>query len=73
MLTLIGLAGLAIGALFFGLDVGFIALTVAVLLSLVVTERDAKTAVSQVAWSTVLLICGIVTYVGLMERIGTID
>ncbi|MBB5083732.1 SLC13 family permease, partial [Nonomuraea endophytica] len=27
----------------------------------------------QIAWPTVLLICGIVTYVSLMERVGTID
>ena len=28
---------------------------------------------AQIAWPTVLLITGIVTYVGLMQRIGTID
>jgi di/tricarboxylate transporter len=32
-----------------------------------------KGAISKIAWPTVLLICGIVTYVGLLERIGTID
>lgn len=70
--TLIGLAGLAVGALAFGLDVGFTALTVAALLS-IVCPSSAKAAVGQVAWPTVLLICGIVTYVSLMERVGTID
>ena len=30
-------------------------------------------AVDKVAWSTVLLVCGIVTYVGLLENIGSID
>jgi di/tricarboxylate transporter len=29
--------------------------------------------VSQIAWSTVLLVCGIVTYVSLMETLGTLD
>jgi di/tricarboxylate transporter len=72
ILTLIGIAGLAIGALFYGLDVGFMAVTVAVLLSLA-APNVTKNAVNKVAWSTVLLICGIVTYVSLMERIGTID
>ncbi|MBW0106234.1 SLC13 family permease [Pseudonocardia sp. KRD291] len=72
LLTLVGLAALAVGALAFGLDVGFTALTVATLLSLV-SPVSAKAAVGQVAWPTVLLICGIVTYVSLMERIGTID
>jgi di/tricarboxylate transporter len=72
ILTLIGIAGLAIGALFYGLNVGFMAITVAVLLSLA-APNVTKNAVNKVAWSTVLLICGIVTYVSLMERIGTID
>ncbi|MEQ3554372.1 SLC13 family permease [Pseudonocardia nematodicida] len=70
--TLIGLAGLAVGALAFGLDVGFTALTVAAILSLI-SPNSAKAAVGQVAWPTVLLICGIVTFVSLMERAGTID
>ncbi|MFP5071691.1 SLC13 family permease [Pseudonocardia nantongensis] len=70
--TLIGLAALAVGALAFGLDVGFTALTVAAVLS-VISPVSAKAAVGQVAWPTVLLICGIVTFVSLMERVGTID
>ncbi|AXB42921.1 SLC13 family permease [Amycolatopsis albispora] len=70
-LTLAGLAALTIGVLFFDLDVGFTAITVAVLLSLA-SPKSAKGAVAQVAWPTVLLICGIVTFVSLMERAGTI-
>ena len=72
MLTLIGLAGLAVGALAFGLDVGFTALTVAAVLSLI-SPSATKSAVGEVAWPTVLLICGIVTFVSLMQRVGTID
>jgi hypothetical protein len=33
----------------------------------------AKGAVGQIAWSTVLLVCGIVTYVSLTDTLGTID
>lgn len=72
VLTLAGLVVLAGGALIFSLDVGFTAITVAVVLSLL-SPADAKSAVGQIAWPTVLLICGIVTYVSLMERVGTID
>nr|WP_042195194.1 SLC13 family permease [Kibdelosporangium sp. MJ126-NF4]CEL21778.1 Dicarboxylate-carrier protein [Kibdelosporangium sp. MJ126-NF4]CTQ92558.1 Dicarboxylate-carrier protein [Kibdelosporangium sp. MJ126-NF4] len=72
VLTLAGLVVLAGGSLVFSLDVGFTAITVAVVLSLL-APADAKNAVGQIAWPTVLLICGIVTYVGLMERVGTID
>lgn len=70
--TLIGLGALAVGALAFGLDVGFTALTVAAVLSLI-SPATTKAAVGEVAWPTVLLICGIVTFVSLMERVGTID
>ena len=70
--TLVVLAGLAIGALAFQLNVGFLALTAGVLLSLL-APKEYKGAVAQVAWPTVLLICGIATYVQLMEANGTVD
>jgi di/tricarboxylate transporter len=43
-----------------------------VLLSLL-APNTYKGAVAQVAWPTVLLICGIVTYVNLLQEIGTVD
>ncbi|MES0835707.1 SLC13 family permease [Nocardiopsis tropica] len=72
VLTLLGIAALGVGALAFGLDVGLTAISVGVVLS-IVSPGGAKGVVDQVAWPTVLLICGIVTYVSLMERMGTID
>ncbi|MEV8020242.1 SLC13 family permease [Streptomyces sp. NPDC086554] len=66
------LLGLVAGALFFDLDVGLMALSITVVLSLV-SPKSAKGAVERCAWSTVLLVCGIVTYVSQMERMGTID
>jgi di/tricarboxylate transporter len=71
-LTLVALLGVAVGALAFQLDVGLLAITAAVLLSLL-APHTYKGAVAQVAWPTVLLICGIVTYVNLMQDIGTVD
>jgi di/tricarboxylate transporter len=65
-LTLAGLVLLVVGALAFDLDIGLMAVSVGVLLSLV-APRGAKGAVGQIAWPTVLLICGIVTFVGLMQ------
>ncbi|MGH3311756.1 MAG: SLC13 family permease [Streptomyces sp.] len=72
ILTLLGLVSLVVGSLFFDLDVGLMALTVSVVLTLV-SPASAKGAVDRCAWSTVLLVCGIVTFVSMMERIGTID
>jgi di/tricarboxylate transporter len=72
VLTLIGIVGTALVSFTLGLDIGVVAITAAVLLSLVSGEAN-KAAVAQIAWPTVLLITGIVAYVGLMQRIGTID
>jgi di/tricarboxylate transporter len=70
--TLIGIATLIIVALVFEVDVGFVALSIALVLSLI-SPQATKDAVSKVAWPTVLLICGIVMYVTLLENLGTID
>jgi di/tricarboxylate transporter len=72
VVTLSGLAVLVVGALVFDIDVGLLALSIATVIC-VLFPRATKAGVGQVAWPTVLLICGIVTYVSLMERIGTID
>jgi hypothetical protein len=69
-LTLIGLGALLIGALVFGLEIGLVAIAIGVVLSMV-APAGAKGAVGQIAWETVLLICGIVTFVGLMQEIDT--
>ncbi|MHA6619776.1 SLC13 family permease [Pseudonocardia sp. DLS-67] len=71
-LTLVALLLVAVGALAFQLDVGLLAITASVLLSLV-APNSYKGAVAQVAWPTVLLVCGIVTYVSLLQENGTID
>jgi di/tricarboxylate transporter len=72
ILTLIGIVTLIGVALAFDVDVGFVALSIAAVLSLI-SPAATKGAVNKIAWPTVLLICGIVMYVGLLEEIGTID
>jgi di/tricarboxylate transporter len=72
VLTLIGIVVLIGVALAFDVDVGFVALSIALVLSLI-SPQATKDAVNKVAWPTVLLICGIVTYVSLLETLGTID
>jgi di/tricarboxylate transporter len=71
LLTLIGLAALAVGALVFKFNVGLVAITVAMALALL-SPATQKAAIDKVSWSTVLLIAGIITYVGVMEKAGTI-
>jgi di/tricarboxylate transporter len=72
-LTLAGIAILAVGALSpLELDVGFCSFTIAVLL-MIFDQKGSKGAIHQIAWPTVLLVCGIVTYVTLLEEMGTIE
>ena len=70
--TVIGLAVLAIGAIVFDLDIGLTAMTVVGVLA-VMSPQTAKVAVADISWGVVLLICGIVTYVGFLESVGTVD
>jgi di/tricarboxylate transporter len=72
VLTLIGIVALIIVALAFDVDVGFVALSIAAVLSLLMPAAS-KDAVNKIAWPTVLLICGVVTYVSLLETLGSID
>ena len=70
--TLVGLVGLGVATLIFELDVGLVALTVALVLVLI-SPHEQKSAVSQISWPVVLLIAGVLTYVAVLEEIGTID
>jgi Na+/H+ antiporter NhaD/arsenite permease-like protein len=72
IVTLTGLVVLVTGALAFDIDVGLLALSIATVICLIF-PAGTKAGVAEVAWPTVLLICGIVTYVALMERQGTIE
>lgn len=69
--TLASLAALATGALLFKVEIGFMALLVILALA-VVAPRTQDGALKQVDWSTILLISGIVIYVGVLEKIGAI-
>ncbi|RYD60069.1 MAG: hypothetical protein EOP60_00090 [Sphingomonadales bacterium] len=71
-LTLFVLAGAAIAAIGFRVDIGAASMIGAACLA-IVAPKSQKAATDRIAWSTVLLICGVVTYVGLLQRIGTIS
>jgi di/tricarboxylate transporter len=70
--TLIGLVALAVGALAFSLDVGLLAVSVAVVLTLL-APSEQKGAVDKIGWSTILLVGGVITYVGVLQKSGAID
>jgi di/tricarboxylate transporter len=72
ILTLVGLVALTALTLVFDLDVGLVAITIAVLLSLV-SRESRRSAVTEIPWPTVLLISGVLTYIGVLQKMGTID
>lgn len=55
-----------------GVGIGVLALGAAVGLSLLF-PRGSAGAERDIAWSVVLLVCGIVTYVAALQRFGTVD
>jgi di/tricarboxylate transporter len=70
-LTLVGLVVLALTVVIFDLDVGFGALVVALVLTLA-SPSTSKGALNGISWSVVLLVGGVLTYVSVLEEIGTI-
>ncbi|RBY76037.1 hypothetical protein DQ238_18635 [Geodermatophilus sp. TF02-6] len=72
VLTLAGLVVVAVLALVFDLDIGLVSITVAVALALFSAQRH-KGAVTQISWSTVLLIAGVLTFVAVLQEAGTIE
>jgi di/tricarboxylate transporter len=72
VLTLIGLGALAVFALGLDLDIGFVSMTVAAVLALA-SPKAQKGAVSQISWSTILLIGGVLTFVGVLQEAGSVE
>lgn len=72
LVTIAGLIALAVIALGFKVDVGFVSITIAIVLALV-SPAAQKGAINKISWSTVLLICGMLTFVGVLEEAGTIE
>jgi len=70
--TLLGLVTLAVLTAGFDVDVGFGALTVALVLVLM-SPGWQEEAFGRVPWQVIVLITGIVTYVGVLEEIGTVE
>ncbi|RZT39401.1 SLC13 family permease [Cupriavidus agavae] len=71
-LTVLGLVALAVLTLGMKLDIGFVSLTIAVVLTLIAPEQQ-KRALGQVSWPEIMLIVGVSTYVGVLDKMGTID
>jgi di/tricarboxylate transporter len=73
--TLAGIVILAVSAFAFGssdrFDIGFAAFIIGLVLVLI-SPREQGAALGRMPWPAILLICGILTYVGVLDQIGTI-
>jgi Na+/H+ antiporter NhaD/arsenite permease-like protein len=69
-LTLVAFLGVATVALAFDKNIGFVAITAAVVLSMMSGSKH-KDAVKQIAWPTVLLVAGVSTYAFILEEAGS--
>ncbi len=72
ILTVLGILALAVLVLAFELEIGFVAITIGLLLSLV-SPRTQRSALGQVTWPEIILITGVSTYVAVLQEMGTID
>lgn len=72
VLTLVGMLGLLVSAAVFGVDVGIGSLCIAAVLLLIAPKRH-KAAMNNITWSAVLLVCGMLTYMSVLEENGTLE
>ncbi|MGE7667001.1 SLC13 family permease [Ureibacillus composti] len=72
IVTLLGIGLLITLALAYGMDMGFGALMIGLALSLI-RPKDQSQVIKQMPWGVMLMICGIMTYVGVMDKLGTMD
>ncbi|MFJ4684004.1 SLC13 family permease [Streptomyces sp. NPDC088789] len=70
--TLTAMVLLVLGTTVLSLDTGLFALTLAAALA-VVFRTTAQQASREIAWPVVLLVCGIVTYIALLQKLGIVD
>jgi di/tricarboxylate transporter len=71
LVTVFGLVALAVLVLLYKLDIGFVALTIGLVIS-ILSPQVQKRAIGQVSWPEIMLIVGVSTYVGVMQKMGTI-
>ena len=69
--TVLALLAVAVVSLGFGLSIGFVAFCAAAILHLAFPTSSTG-AERHIAWSVVLLVCGVVMYVAALQRYGTV-
>ncbi|OMP68300.1 SLC13 family permease [Domibacillus epiphyticus] len=70
--TLAGIVLLVVLALVFKVNIGFAAFLVAFVLAMMAPKAQAG-VVARMPWSVILMISGVVTFVGVLEEVGAVD
>ena len=69
VVTLVGILALLVLGIGFKLDIGLTAFVIGVILALLAPAQEKK-AVDRIAWPVVLMVAGILTYIGVMQKVG---
>ena len=72
VITTFGLATLAVLTLAYKMDIGFVSISIGLVLTLLQPNLQ-KSALGQVSWPEIMLIVGVSTFVGVMDKMGTIN
>lgn len=72
ILTVAGIGLLVFAVIFLKLDVGLMALSIGVVLSVLDRKTQSK-AIKSMPWSTILLVTGVTVLIGLMSKLGGTD
>ena len=72
LVTLIGLAVMAVSVIGFGWDIGIVTITIGVVLA-TLSPKDGKAALAKVSWPIVVLITGVLSYIHILEEAGTVS
>ncbi len=71
LVTLIGLAVMAVSVIGFGWDIGIVSISIGVVLA-VLRPADGKAALAKVSWPIAVLIAGVLSYIYILEEAGTV-
>ena len=72
VITLVAIAAVLVGVIFFGLDIGLMCFTCAGIL-LLLGAADQKKAIASIPWATILLIGGMAVLINVINTCGGID
>lgn len=72
IVTILAIVALIIGVVFFKADIGFLAITLAAVLMLA-GVADGEAAIKIVPWNVIIMVCGVSTLIGIMEKTGGLD